>query len=180
MELWKDVVGYENLYEVSNLGNIRSKERYVKYTKWKKENQYQLRKSKVIAKIKTKNGYIRVMLSNNGKHKQELLHRLVAQAFIPNPNNYEQVNHINCNKEDNSCSNLEWCSCKMNMAHAWKNKIYKGRRVAQIKNGKIINVFDTIIQATRFIGKTDYGQNIGKVALGKRKSAYGFQWKYID
>ena len=111
-EIWKSVVGYEKLYEVSNLGNVRSIERYVKYTKWKTGTHFQLRKQKLLKQVKMKNGYIRVEISDNGNHKLQLVHRLVAQAFIPNPNNYSQINHIDCNKENNCVDNLEWCSCK--------------------------------------------------------------------
>lgn len=178
-EIWKDIKGYEGLYQVSNLGNVKSINRYVKYNRWKESNSLQLRKEKMLAKTKTNNGYLRIMLSKNGSHKMVLLHRLVANAFISNQNNYSQVNHIDCNKENNCVSNLEWCSCKMNMEHAWENKIYKGRKIAQYKNGELIAIYDKIMDAVRNLGIKNNGQSIGKVALGKRKSAYGFQWKYI-
>lgn len=178
-EIWKSVVGYENLYEVSNFGNVRSVERYVKYTKWKKENQFQLRKQKLLKQVKMRNGYMRVEMSDNGKHKLNLVHRLVAQAFIPNPNNCSQINHKDGNKENNFVDNLEWCSCKENMKHAWRNGLYSGKRIAQYKNNELIAIYDNVVSAVRTLGYNNSGQNIGKVALGKRKSAYGYQWKYI-
>ena len=71
------------------------------------------------------------------------------------------------------------CSCKMNMEHAWNNGFYKGKRIAQYKDGKLIAIYDNVMQASRSIGSKTNGQNIGKVALGKRKHAFGFEWKYI-
>lgn len=89
-EIWKDVVGYEGLYQVSNLGRVKSLEKYVKnYSKFSKRPQIIL-KSQIIKK-----GYLRLSLSKENTTKHFLVHRLVAQAFIPNPNNKPQVNHKN-------------------------------------------------------------------------------------
>ena len=118
-------------------------------------------------------------MSNDGHHKLNLVHRMVAQAFIPNEKNYNQVNHINCNKQDNRVENLEWCSPKENMKHAWENNLYKGKKVAKYKDGKFIATYNTIVEATRSCGSKTAGQNIGKVASGKRKTAFGYEWKYI-
>lgn len=178
MEIWKDVVGYETLYQVSNLGRVKSLDMKLPYKRHSKTT-FRIRKGKILSTVKMRNGYLRVEMSNNAKHKLNLVHRLVAQAFIPNPNNYEQVNHIDGNKENNNVNNLEWCSCKNNMEHAWQNGLYKGRKVAQYKDGKLIAIYDNVVQATRTLGYKNVGQNIVKVALGKRKSAYGYQWKYL-
>ena len=178
-EVWKNVIGYETLYEVSNLGRVRSKERYVRYTKWKTGNYMQLRKSKLLSLTKMKNGYLRVELSDNGTHRLVLVHRLVAKAFIPNPNNYNQVNHIDGNKENNNVNNLEWCSCEMNMQHAQRNNLYRNHKeILQIKNGVVIKEFRSAYDIQKELGY--FAQSIGKVALGKRKSAYGFQWAFKE
>lgn len=177
-EIWKDVIDYEGLYQVSNLGRVKSLDMKLTY-KRHNGNTFRTRKGKILSTAKMRNGYLRVEMSKNANHKLNLVHRLVAQAFIPNPNNYEQVNHKDGNKENNNVSNLEWCSCEDNMKHAWENKLYKGRKVAQYKDGKLIAIYDNVVKATRTLGYKNVGQNIGKVALGKRKSAYGYQWKYL-
>lgn len=177
-EIWKDIPNYFGRYKASNFGRIKSVDMVLSYKRHNVET-IRIRKGKVLSFAKMRNGYLRVEMSVNGKHKLNLVHQLVAQAFIPNPNNYEQVNHIDGNKENNCVNNLEWCSCKMNMDHAWENGLYKGKRVAQYKNGVLIAIYDNVVQACHTMGSKTQGQNIGKCALGKRKSAYGYQWKYV-
>lgn len=110
IEEWKPVVGYEGLYEVSSLGRVRSLDRYVKnnYSYW-------LRKGKVLSPEKNKDGYLLVSLCCNGKRYLRTVHRLVAEAFIPNPDNLPEVNHINEDKSNNRVENLEWCTRKYNI-----------------------------------------------------------------
>ena len=110
IEEWRPVVGYEGLYEVSNTGQIRSFDRYVKYS----NGRIHLHKGKVLSPIKDKDGYLQVNLCYNGKIHQIKVHRIVAQAFIPNPNNLPQVNHKDEDKTNNSVDNLEWCTVKYN------------------------------------------------------------------
>jgi hypothetical protein len=113
MEVWKDVVGYEGIYQVSNLGNVKriSKTRGVNI---KYKNDY------ILKPMDNGKGYLRVKLTNNGISKRVMLHRIIAEAFIPNTNNKKVVNHINCNLKDNSIENLEWCTQSENCLHAVK------------------------------------------------------------
>jgi hypothetical protein len=173
-EEWRAVVDYEGLYEVSNLGEVRS-----------------LRNNnKILKKRLAKVGYYRVGLANSGTVKWFTIHRLVATAFIPNPNQYPCVNHKDEIKTNNRVSNLEWCTYKYNLNYGHvREKIKKNRDcssfskpVKQIKNGVVINTFPSIAEATRTLG-------LGRCAVGnisrtckKTKhfnTAYGYKWEYI-
>ena len=125
-EVWKDVVGYEGYYQVSNLGRIKSLNRYVKA----KNNSKKLMKSKVLKPVKNDRGYLMVVLSKNAKKRKIFVHRLVAEAFIPNPSNYPQVNHIKeMEKDNNNVINLEWCTCSYNCKYGTRGKrIWEKRR----------------------------------------------------
>ena len=98
MEEWRAVPGYEGLYEVSNIGNVRN-----------------VRRNKLLRLLKTNNGYIRVFLCKNGIKTGFQVHRLVAQAFLPNPDNLPQINHKDEDKTNNNVTNLEWCTAKYNI-----------------------------------------------------------------
>lgn len=108
MEIWRPINGYEWLYEVSNLGRVNNL------------NSYNTGKEKILRTPIDKKWYPRVRLFNNSKWKTIKVHRLVALAFIPNPENKPQVNHIDWNKLNNNLDNLEWCTNKENQYHAWK------------------------------------------------------------
>ena len=110
IEEWRPIVGYEELYEVSNLGRVRSIDRYVKYS----NGQIHLHKGKVLSPVKSNLGYLLVSLCCNGKYKMFLVHRLVTEAFIPNPENLPEVNHKDEDKANNSVDNLEWCDRSYN------------------------------------------------------------------
>jgi len=111
-EFWKDINEHKGVYQISNLGKVRSLDRMV-------FNQYNsfFKKGKILSPYKTGRGYLSVELFN----KQYKVHRLVAGEFIPNPNNNPEVNHINGIKTDNVSSNLEWVTSKENTQHALKN-----------------------------------------------------------
>ena len=113
-EIWKDIIGYEGLYQVSDLGNIKSLSR-IKFVNGK----YPIITKDKILKFKTdKDGYELVGLYKNGVESKKRVHRLVAVAFIPNPKNKPDVNHKNGIKKDNRASELEWCTKKENTNHA--------------------------------------------------------------
>ena len=112
-EVWKDVVGYEGYYQVSNLGRVRSLDREVPLGETTKKNKGKIRKQ-----VPHKKGYLMLNLSKNKEVKGYLVHRLVALHFVDNPNDYPEVNHINGIKDDNRAANLEWCTRKQNLSHA--------------------------------------------------------------
>lgn len=104
MEIWKDIKGYEGKYQVSNYGNVKS----LNYRRTKTE--------KVLKPWDAGRGYLQVVFTR----KKYAIHRLVAETFISNPNHYSDVNHIDGNKKNNHVDNLEWCTRKHNIQHAWK------------------------------------------------------------
>ena len=111
IEEWRSVVGYEGLYEVSNTGQIRSFDRYVKYS----NGQIHLHKGRILSPGKNTKGYLSVVLNCSGKRKTITVHILVAEAFIPNPDNLPEINHKNEDKINNRVENLEWCDRKYNL-----------------------------------------------------------------
>ena len=125
-EEWRSVVGYEGLYEVSNTGQVRSLDRYVK------GKSYRLHKGKVLSPGKNSRGYLSAVLSYNGKHKAITVHRLVAEAFLPNPDNLPEINHKDEDKTNNSVDNLEWCDRSYNNNYGTRKD---KERDTKIKNG---------------------------------------------
>ena len=114
-EIWKDIKNYEGCYQVSNLGRVRSLTRKVKTFNGVRTSNGQLLKP-----LKTNTGYYRVDLKQNQKDKYMSIHRLVAEAFIPNPNNYPIINHKDNNPQNNCVDNLEWCTQSYNVKYAYK------------------------------------------------------------
>lgn len=113
-EIWKDILGYEGSYQISNLGRVKSLKRTVVFKKkFKKRIKERIMKPQIMA-----HGYLFFALSKNGKLKSKILHRLLAIAFIPNPKNKQTINHKNGIKNDNRLINLEWCTHLENTAHA--------------------------------------------------------------
>ena len=112
-EIWKDIPEYEGLYQVSNLGNVKRIGSFRGVNKKYLNNYYLTPKD-------NGKGYLRIKLTKNNKSKRHMLHRLISQAFIENPNNYKVINHINNNKKDNRIENLEWCTQSYNCLHAVK------------------------------------------------------------
>jgi hypothetical protein len=119
-EVWKDIEGYEGLYQVSNLGKVKSIDRYIKqYNGY----NYSIRiyRGKILKSNIGNRGYLKVVLHKQRKAKTYNVHRLVAETFILNPNNYSQVNHKDENKLNNCVDNLEWCTSKYNINFGQRN-----------------------------------------------------------
>ena len=176
-ETWKPVVGYEGLYEVSDYGRVRSVPHEVP-----SRNGVRVSPGRMRNPFKNKTGYVIINLCKNGIIKNHTIHRLVAEAFLPNPDNLPQVNHKDENKLNNNLGNLEWCSVKYNNNYGTKNqrvseknRVSKCKQVAQIKDGIIIAIFPSTIAASHI---TDPG-HISSCALGKQPTAGGFEWKYV-
>ena len=122
--MWKDIIGFEGVYELSDSGVIRSKDRMCVDSKGRKR----FRKGQVLNPDIASNGYYRVTLAKDGKKVQKYLHRLVAEYFIPNPDNLPQVNHKDGNKLNCSINNLEWVSVKDNVIHAYRHGLINHTR----------------------------------------------------
>ena len=180
MEIWKDIKGFEGLYKVSEKGCVYS-----------------------MPRPGTKGGlleyiydgtYYRVSLYKNGVRKRFFVHRILMETFVPNPLKKPEVNHIDGVKTNNDLKNLEWVTRSENQLHAYSIGLQKPnvreahkvrheqtkRKVVQLDmNGKEIQVFNSIQEAAKHIGKDD-GTHISAVARGKRNSTGGFKWKYIS
>lgn len=144
-EIWKDIEGYEGLYQISDLGRVRSIRKVV------------IGKALILKYGWTTGGYLTVSLCKHNIKKTIRVHRLVAEAFIPNPNNYKEINHINCNKKDNRKENLEWCSSSMNKKHAYQNGLlrntFKPTSVILTNNNTGEEIyFDSMTKAAEYIG----------------------------
>ena len=158
-EVWKDIKGYEGKYQVSNLGQVKSLDVIIEYTNKYGNKSKQLHKGKIISQHDNGYGYMSVMLWKDNKSKNFYIHRLVAEAFIPNPYNLSQVNHIDENKQNNSIDNLEWCDVKYNNNYGTKNKrsvetlLNNGKNSYYVKQysveGVYINQYRSLREAER-------------------------------
>lgn len=122
-EIWRDIKGYEGMYQVSNLGRVKSLERQVQMKRYIKTLP-----EKIMKLTLNKRGYLYIALCKNGRYQRYRVHRLVATTFIPNPHNKPQVNHIDRNVLNNSVDNLEWCTNEENMKHASATGFRKGKK----------------------------------------------------
>ena len=174
MELWKSIQGYEGLYEVSNLGNVRSLDRKVNQANGTIGNY----KGKILKGETDNRGYKRVRLSKNNKAKKFQVHRLVALAFIPNIENKPFVNHIDENTSNNNVNNLEWVTGCENMRHGTIQK-----RLSDMKKKKIICLtdnkkFDSVNEASEYYGIPR--RSISNVLSGTRNRVYGKEFAYDE
>lgn len=190
MEVWKDIKGYEKLYQISNKGRVRSLDRPV----LQRNDSIQIKKGLVLKLAKNHKGYSMVNLSKYNKKDFRSVHRLVALHFIENPEKKEQVNHIDGNKENNSVSNLDWVTASENIRHAINNGLMiinkenlakatkKANKVNQKKvnqydlNGELINTFNSMVEAEEKTSAKAKG--ISEVVRGKQVTAGGYIWRY--
>ena len=175
-EIWKPVKDYEDLYEVSNFGNIRSVDRYV----IDKGNR-SFRKGTNISICDNGHGYKYVTLYKNGKQSHKHVHRLVAEAFVDNPNNYTEVNHLDLDKSNNQSVNLEWCSRQYNMSHAYKHgrlsNEQNNKPVVKIGlDGTVIEKYISLVEAAKSV--SGIPQNIGHCCRHTTMTMYGYYWEY--
>lgn len=168
MAIWLPVVGHEGYYEVSNLGEVRS----VRY-----DHNGQVIYSRLLKPSMKQRGYLGVVLSKQNSTTNHLVHRLVAIAFLSNPDNLPEVNHIDGDKTNCKVDNLEWCSGSENLHHAYRTglKHKEGKAVVCVETGE---VFDSVKSANERFGVTHY--HIADVCnhRGKHKTACGYHWKW--
>lgn len=184
-EEWRDVVGWEGLYQVSNLGRVKSLPRMIEFSDGRKRFFCgKILKSKIVGR-----GYLHVGLCCGAKTKSEYVHRLVATSFIPNPDKCPQVNHIDGCKTNNHVSNLEWCTNGENTKHAYQTGLrevnmvaarlaHKKRVFQYTKEGKLIATFDSVQEAASL-----YKYRLSGIARccrkdKGRKSYMGYIWEY--
>lgn len=142
-ETWKNIKGYEGFYKISNFGRVES-----------------LYKNKILKSCISHNGYVEITLYKDKTKKRFAIHRLVAKAFIPNPDNKPEVNHIDNNPQNNHVSNLEWVTHKENVRHAWESGKMKSnligntirRKAVLLKKDGVIKKFKTMENAAKYIG----------------------------
>jgi hypothetical protein len=183
-EIWKDIPGFEGVYQISNHGRMKSFK--------------ELREGRVLSNVNSKGGYISVVLGRNNKiERSTRIHRLVAEAFIDNPGNLKQVNHKDCNKQNNRADNLEWVTPHQNMSHAARhkpeflngmnryNRIEKTNPIIQLTlDGEYVAMHTNGTEAARATGVCQ--RNILQVATGteykpgkRRSQAGGFNWLLV-
>ena len=182
-EEWRPVKGYEGMYEVSNLGRVRSLDRMVSYVSKYGKHYQVLTKGRILA-MKQNLGYYLVHLSYQGEAVHKQVHRLVAEAFIPNPYNLPEVNHKDEDGQNNTVGNLEWCTTLYNIRYgtAIERRASKIRKpIAQFtKDGIFIRSYKSVTEAAHIVhnGRQSVAV-ICTCAKGKRQSAYGYHWQYI-
>lgn len=172
-EIWKDIDGYVGQYQVSNYGRVRSLDRDIVIRSCSNYTRHV--KGRILALTKDKDGYLIVGL---GKERRRVS-RIVAQAFIDNPKNYEQVNHINGIKEDNSVWNLEWCTNTYNQEHAYLIGLKKTKLYAKVDphSKRIVQIYKSLNEAVENTDNSD-PSTLVKVCRNKRNEHCGFKWIY--
>ena len=167
-EEWKPIKDYEDCYEISTMGRVKSL------------NYRNSGKKKIMKTPKSNCNYKIVALCKNGKYKCCTVHRLVAQAFIPNPYNLPQVNHKDENPSNNRVENLEWCDHKYNCNYGTVRQRIKDAGIKSVKqytlSGEFIAIYRSASEVQRQLGY--YSKYISRCCKGEQKTAYGYIWRY--
>lgn len=187
MEIWRDIKGYEGIYQVSNYGRVKSLERCIKNNKY--NGSYTKKECFRTLVFDGKGKYLLVGLWKKNKGRKYLVHRLVAETFIPNPKNKKNVNHKNCIQHDNRVYNLEWATSSENRQHCHDNNLHPGnglKRKIVCSNGM---TFDSSYQAADWINLSIFKSKrkvhsiAGKIrwcANGYAKTAYKLKWEFVN
>lgn len=183
-EIWKDIEGFEGKYQISSWGRVKSLER-VEHDSWGR--RYPINE-KILKRRVNHDGYCEVVLCKNKIQKPYRVHRLVAQTFIPNPNNLPEVNHKNEIKDDNHVENLEWMTHRDNVNFGTRNQragksisvSSKCKRIYQLSydGSEIVNVWRSTAEVERILGYDN--SNISECTRGKRVHHKGYRWQYAD
>ena len=160
-EIWKDKKDYEGLYMVSNWGRVKS----IKFGK-----------ERILKPVTNSSGYLLVNLCKDGKVKAFTVHRLVAEAFLPNPHNYPCVNHKDENKQNNNVDNLEWCTHEYNINYGTRTERCSKPVLQYTLDGEFVREWESAIQAEREGGFSN--SHIISVCKGKRPHHKGYIWRY--
>jgi mevalonate kinase len=181
-EEWKDISGYEGLYQVSNLGNVKSLVREWNQKHYSGGSSHYKTKERILKQRKDKNtGYMYIGITKDRKQKKYAVHRLVAMAFLNKKDNENYINHLDNNKTNNRVDNLEWCTQSHNIKYAYDNKTKKPPHMKKVQqldfDGNVINIFESLQEAFRKTGIQ--ATNINKCCEGKRNQAGGYKWQHI-
>ena len=178
-EIWRDVVGYEGLYKVSDMGRVKNVPRTFKM----KDGRNNTIKKEVLMKFKVdKDGYFKLGLRKEGKQRHFFVHRLVAQAFVNNPNFKPQVNHIDGIKNNNSVSNLEWVTHQENRTHAAENGLVPDQWGRKNPNVKLTELEVLLIKELRNKGLTllRISEIVGTSVSNVKNITYGYTWEWLN
>ena len=176
-EVWKNISGYEGLYQVSNLGRVKSLDRGTRSGR----GRY-ARKGQILKPYKNGSGYLRVDLyKNDGTKQRKTIHRLVCEAFLSNPNNLPEINHKDENKENNAVSNLEWCTPKQNCNYGTRTRRIAKKKlkpVAQFSpNGELLKIWSSSTECSKHGFDS---RQISACCHGKHKTHKGYIWEFIS
>lgn len=177
-EIWKDIPDFENYYQISNYGRVKSLERKI----LRKNNSIYSQREHIKKLTTNKNGYFYVTLMKDDKIKTSLVHRLVAQAFIPNPNNFPEVNHKDENKKNNCIENLEWCTNIYNENYGTgkirAGKLHSKAVIQYSDDNNFICKFSSGVDAEKITNIDN--ASISRCCYGKQHKAGNYYWRFAN
>jgi hypothetical protein len=167
-EVWKPIAGYEGLYEVSNFGRVRN------------ASKAHCARGGILKPLADATGYCRINVYKGGKMAHKLVHRVVAEAFVENPQSKTEVNHKDGNKANNAATNLEWVTPKENIKHSIYSGLRSNRKPVDMytTSGEFLKTFESLAEAAKHTGAKVH--NISRCCTGRKgyKTACGYVWKY--